>query len=68
MQVFTTTSHSLIPQEAVHQKLLRWEAGKAVKFRGEKKAELSDGGGGDDEDEMFLDSKMAIFDETQLFF
>ena len=44
-----------------------------VKFRGEKKAELSDGGGGggggdDDDDEMFLDSKMAIFDETQLFF
>ena len=39
-----------------------------VKFRGEKKAELSDGGGGGgDDDEMFLDSKMAIFDETQLF-
>ena len=57
----------MIPQEAVHQKLLRWEAGKAVKFRGEKKAELS-GGEGDGDDEMFLDSKMAIFDETQLFF
>ena len=57
----------MIPQEAVYQKSLRWEAGKAVKFRGEKKAELSDGDGGDD-DEMFLDSKMAIFDETQLFF
>ena len=56
----------MTPQEAVHQKLLRWEAGKAVKFRGEKKAELSDDGGGGDE--MFLDSKMAIFDETQLFF
>ena len=67
MQVFTTTSHSLIPQEAVYQKSLRCEVGKVVKFRGEKKAELSDDGG-DDDDEMFLDSKMAIFDETQLFF
>ena len=42
MQVFTTTSHSLIPQEAAYQKSLRCEVGKVVKFRGEKKAELSD--------------------------
>ena len=42
MQVFTTTSHSLIPQEAIYQKWLSCEVGKVVKFRGEKKAELSD--------------------------
>ena len=40
MQVFTTTSHSLIPQEAVYQKSLRCEVEKVVKLKGEIGGEM----------------------------